>query len=230
VLAAIAGIPFATVVIQGAGGAWYGYHLAVLLPTVVFLFIGLFSVLGRANLNVPPISGRGINRTGVILTLGLCWLVMTSPVAAFDGGSGAYADTIPSSSATYRDVVDRERTVYAGIESEFELTAREEILYLSDGVPTYYLESKSHLRYYYPLPLQRVERNPDLRDSDVYRETMRAALEYDGRVIVHHHQWMELSNYPPLEEKIEREYCIAYRDNTTVQPVTVWIRKNEPVC
>jgi hypothetical protein len=230
VLAGMALVPFATVVIQGQGGAWYGYHLAGLLPTALFLLLGLLSAIRRADPR-PGIVPDGLVRVrSVVVALGLCWLLMTSPVSLFDGGDEPYSSSIPSSSTTYRDVVAVERAVYGEIEREFGLTAGEEVLYLADGVPTYYLESRSYLRYYYPLPIERADRNPALRDTDVYRATIAEALRYDGRVVVHHHEWLALSDYPRLQRKLEAEYCRAYRNGSTVQPVTVLVRDDGSGC
>ena len=229
VLAGMALVPFATVVVQGQGGAWYGYHLAGLLPTVLFLLLGLLSAIHRDDLRLVVPDHLAEVRS-VIVALGICWLLMTSPVSLFDGGDDPYSSSISSSSATYRDVVAVERAVYGEIEREFDLTAREEVLYLADGVPTYYLESRSYLRYYYPLPIERADRNPALRDTDLYRATMAEALRYDGRVVIHHHEWLALADYPRLQRKLEAEYCRAYRNESTVQPVTVLVRDDGSGC
>lgn len=230
VLAAMALVPFATVVIQGQGGAWYGYHLAGLLPTTLFLLLGLLSAIRRDDPRLGAVPDSLVDVRSVVVTLGVCWLLMTSPVSLFDGGTGPYSDSVPSSSATYRDVVGVERAVYGEIEREFDLTTREKVLYLADGVPTYYLESRSYLSYYYPLPIERADRNPSLRNTDIYRATLEEALRYDGRVIVHHHEWLALSDYPRLQRKLEAEYCPAYRNESTVQPVTVLVRGDDSAC
>lgn len=229
-LLALAIVPASTVLVQAPRGAWYGYHFAAFLPTVLVLLLVALSEFDGGRLPVGNVPRRPTGVALTIVALGLFWLAMTSPVALFDGGGESYERSLPSSSDSYRDIVADQRGAYEGIGTEFGLDASDEVLYLSDGVATYYLRSESHLRYYYPLPIQRVDRNPALRESNVYRETVDAALRYEGRVVVHQQHWLELSDHPPLEQKIDREYCLAARENATVQAVSVYVRRTDSTC
>ena len=86
------------------------------------------------------------------------------------------------------------------VKTEFEKDA--EMMYLDDGLGAYYLPNESYLRYYFPLPLQR------LADSDLecYVQTKREALEYEGKYISVYESWFFRESNNDIKEKVEKEY------------------------
>lgn len=92
------------------------------------------------------------------------------------------------------------------IDSRFELSRQEALLFLSDGVPNYVIRCPSHLQYFYPHPLQRLRFNPALASTDLHREQLAAALAYRGEFVLLEPAWFDLSLLPELARKLEAEY------------------------
>lgn len=119
-----------------------------------------------------------------------------------------------------------DHNVYGRIREEFSLDEQPAILYLSDGYFTYYMEARSCLRYFYPLPLQRSTRKKSLRDTDIYRTTLAKALKYDGKYILLQEGWFHLDDFPELQAKIEKEYDTVYKENTVSRFIHVLRKKH----
>lgn len=91
------------------------------------------------------------------------------------------------------------------------LPQNEEILFLSDGTPNYFILNKSYLRYFYPLPLQRVENNSTIIETDIYQETLNKLLQYKGNYILLQPNWFNLNLHPSIKQKIENEYQLIFQ-------------------
>lgn len=195
VLLSLALLPLSIVFVQAQ---WFGYHYAVLVPTAIALFLWMGE--GR------PVSPAAETTGAFVATFLLLSVAFVSPVSPFDR----------SSPARWEAVSGNETAVYAEIEERLDITAEDTVLYLADGTPNYYLDAGSHLRYFYPLPLQRVPTAPGLRDTEVFRRTLDAALAYEGPYVVLLEEWFPLEAFPELEEKLDDEYCIAYE--STIKP------------
>lgn len=80
----------------------------------------------------------------------------------------------------------------------------EKVLFLDDGLGAYYLKSESYLKYYFPLPLQRLGNDSDLK---CHMETMEAALSYDGRYISVYDKWFfNNEKNAEIKDKLQEEY------------------------
>jgi hypothetical protein len=101
------------------------------------------------------------------------------------------------------------------IDQEFHLSNEPEILFLGDGLASYIIHAKSYLRYFYPLPLQRAQYNPKLIQTEVYQETLNAALNYQGKYIYLEPSWFDLDSLPAIKSKIDTEYEIVFRAKAT---------------
>ena len=116
-------------------------------------------------------------------------------------------------------------SVYDQVRDEFSLDEQPAILYLNDGYITYYMEAKSYLKYYFPLPLQRSVTRKKLRDSEIYTSTLSKTLEYDGEYILLQERWLSLDDFPELQAKIEKEYDTVYEAQSIHSRFTRVLRK-----
>lgn len=97
------------------------------------------------------------------------------------------------------------------LKDEFSLNQEEVILYLDAGVAPYFFESRSFCRYFYPLPLQRANSNPKLKETPLYSDTLKHILSYNGRIIILDPNWFCLESQDNLiAEKIRSEYTVLY--------------------
>lgn len=77
-------------------------------------------------------------------------------------------------------------------------------MYLDDGIGSYYLGNESYLKYYFPLPLQRLS---DTMDAGIRTETLEKAMGYDGKYILVYDNWFFALGYnDDLRKKIDLEY------------------------
>lgn len=77
-------------------------------------------------------------------------------------------------------------------------------MYLDDGVGSYYMGNKSYLKYYFPLPLQRLN---DKMDIKCRAETLERAMSYDGRyILVYEHWFFDLGYNDEIRKRINSEY------------------------
>ncbi len=96
------------------------------------------------------------------------------------------------------------------INQRFDLSNKPEILFLDDGRASYIIHSKSYLRYTFPLPLQRAQNNPKVALTDIYEQTLKAVLNYQGDYIYLDPSWFNLAKFPPIQAKINAEYEIVF--------------------
>lgn len=79
----------------------------------------------------------------------------------------------------------------------------EEILFLTEGGINYFLPNPSYSKYFYPLPLQRVALNPQLKETEVYQQTLNDFLNYQGEYIVWQPDWFNLNLHPKFKDFVE---------------------------
>jgi len=188
-LTALAVVPVIYIAIQAKG---FGYHFVAFLPTAigVYFWAGAYE---RSN-DGPRYSSLLVIAFLVVATL------TVSPVGFFDG----------SAADERRADVGSQIDVYSDIRETTGITESTTVLYLADGTATYYLGAESHLRYYYPLSVQRAQHNDRLRDTRLYERTHQRALSYQGDYVVMT-EWFELGAFPELQEKLQRDYCVVFR-------------------
>ena len=105
--------------------------------------------------------------------------------------------------------------VFEELDRNFHLTGEPSLLYLECAVASYYLGTKSALRWFYPNPIQRVHSNSSLATQDVHVRAVREALSYSGRFVILDATWMRYADQhvPALNEKLESEYeCVWESD------------------
>ena len=91
--------------------------------------------------------------------------------------------------------------------SKINIPKNEEILYLDNGISTYFIGNKSYLDEHYPLCVQRIKEGSDFQNKKFYTNAMQKLLNYDGEYIILHEIWFFKNNKNPLlQEKINNEY------------------------
>jgi len=100
--------------------------------------------------------------------------------------------------------------VLQDVNQRYYLRNEPEILFLDDGRAPYIIHSKSYLRYTFPLPLQRAQSNPKVTQTDVYAQTLKAVLDYQGEYIFLEPKWFDLAKFPSIQAKIDAEYDIVF--------------------
>lgn len=91
-----------------------------------------------------------------------------------------------------------------------EITAMnfdEPVLYLDDGTGAYMLGADSYLKYFFPLPIQRITDDSKYRDAECRLETLRRIEQYRGKYIVVNGEWLFGGDKNgAVKEKVLREY------------------------
>ena len=118
----------------------------------------------------------------------------------------------PYPNMIYSKLVEYEqrKQTYLQIDSEYKLSDEPEVLYLGNGIVNYFIRSKSYLRYFFPLPVQRVKTNGHLINTDLHREQYQAILDYQGNYIYAEPHWFGLELWPEFQGKVDREYEIVF--------------------
>lgn len=87
---------------------------------------------------------------------------------------------------------------------EINFDKTQEVLYLDDGFGAYCLEAPSYLKYFFPLPLQRL---PEDSQLECYVDALKKVHEYEGRYISVYENWFfKGDKYQELKNKIKNEY------------------------
>ncbi len=88
--------------------------------------------------------------------------------------------------------------------SKINFDRKETVLYLDDGKGAYYLGNPSYMKYYFPLPLQRLPEDSKLL---CHTESYDAVMNYDGKYISLYEEWFFYDDrYQELREYICNEY------------------------
>lgn len=82
-----------------------------------------------------------------------------------------------------------------------------EMLYLDDGAGAYIIGAKSYLKYFFPLPVQRIDDASKYSDIKCRKETLEKIHSYNGQYISVYDSWFFDSNRNlDIKQKIENEY------------------------
>jgi len=139
---------------------------------------------------------RSMPATAAVLSL-FVWAIYAAPWTAL--ARSAAAAGVEQSEA------------FTELDRQFHLTSEPSLLYLECAVASYYLGTKSALRWFYPVPIQRVHSNSSLLTRDAHVLAVREAMSYKGRFVILDSTWMryEDRHVPALNEKLESEYeCV----------------------
>lgn len=103
---------------------------------------------------------------------------------------------------------EEQMKVFLGLDQRYELSREPSLLYLECGQASYYLGVSSALRWFYPVPLQRVHSNPSLFSSDVHLRATNGLVGYTGRFVIVDETWMRYAaeHVPAMNKKLDAEY------------------------
>ncbi len=197
-------IPGGVIVLQGKG---FLYHFTVLLPVAAGSILALTVAVRRFALR-PRWLG---------LILGFpCLLacLCVGPVSLFP---------VVSSVSHFRESREELR-FYEDLVARFQLDQQPVLLYLTDGRAAYYFKSRSHSRYFYPLPVKRSLANPDLLETALYQEELRRILNYRGEKIIVQDSWFNLDDFPAIRDKIQKEYRPVFHGEAGRHTFTLYER------
>ncbi len=114
------------------------------------------------------------------------------------------------------------------LDTRFDLSRQESMLFLSDGVPNYVIRCPSYLKYFYPHPLQRLRFNAALASTDLHREQLAEALAYRGRYVLVEPEWFDLTLLPELEHKLDAEYERVFFAPRNIAATTTVLFRRRP--
>ena len=98
-------------------------------------------------------------------------------------------------------------------------------LYLDDGAGGYALGGPSHLKYFFPLPLQRLEEDSTL---ECHVTSLNEAMAFDGKYVSVYDEWFFTNGkYMELKEKIRNEYNYLGNYYVFSPPHSVYLPKVE---
>jgi hypothetical protein len=200
-------------------------YAPLLLPTFLVIHLGFISI----SEHVPEISNKMVF---VSVTVFIIFSIVSSTWLAPIFASGIHSGPVKDGSPVFHaNRVDSQRDVYQSINSHHNFHQEDSVLYLASGQPAYYLASKSHSRYYFPLPLTAKSDNPDIVYTKPYKRIYEAIMNYSGRYIVYEPRFLDLTEHPRIEMKIKTEYCLVYSSRVSAQsrslqhPVKVYKQK-----
>ncbi len=180
--------PVAPALIQGKG---FIYHVAGFLVPSLCSIVALYAIITIKRLPLPWQAGSAC------IPIVLCFL-FTGPVPLF--GAFNYWHVVARRQNEVRLFSDWNRT--------YALPDQNDIFYLTAGDAAFYTQAKSYLRYFVPITLQRVSRNPRLVALDRFKEDYKAALDYHGKFIILDERWFQepFAKLPELRHKLDTEY------------------------
>ena len=162
IISLVSALPILMIFIQGRG---FAYHFSMLIPTGIFLIL----YTSETHAKKPILGGV------LVIVFLLTALLSTTPFSL----ASEITYTKSPSPIVAVEKLKESQTEYQKVKAIIDTP--DDILYLTDGRPTYYLGNKSVLRYHYPLPLQR----SNARGTDIFRRTYKEALNSDPDFITH---------------------------------------------
>lgn len=83
-----------------------------------------------------------------------------------------------------------------------------DVLFLDGGQGAFVFNNKSYLRYFYPLPLQRVSDDDPFTQTDTYKKVKSKVLAYHGEYLTLAEEWFFMNGNEDIKNKILQEYEI----------------------
>ncbi len=163
----------------------YHYYLLI-FPTIITLFL-LFQEIKKTitldKLFLVPVG------------LYLCFfIILLSAVAPIN----------IERKINYADMWKRnkiEKNIYVGCQLDSD-----EVLYLDAGLGAFIFTNKSYLRYFYPLPLQRIGDKDSFAKTKTYKDVKEKVMKYNGKYITLDDKWFFWRGHEDIKQKISNEY------------------------
>lgn len=85
----------------------------------------------------------------------------------------------------------------------------DDVFFMDSGIGAFYFANKSYLRYFYPLPLERIRESDPYASTDAYKEIKQKAMDYEGQYVVIQKDWfLSDGNNADILQKIDSEYFL----------------------
>lgn len=118
-----------------------------------------------------------------------------------------YLNYISVFSVNCQDYIRLDKLAYETDEEVISSVRSEEMLYLDYGIGAYLFGARSHLKYYYPLPLERLTEESEYSRMECYVESREGALQYDGTYVSVCSDWFfAKGKNEAIREKLDAEY------------------------
>ena len=183
-------------------GSTVFFHLAMWAMPALFIALSNNYFVYHADANLFPAAAEIL-----LVTMRGNRILKMIPCAAAGLAAVWYVFMFSVVSAPVRTYLDLDRQAYEKTEAFLESVGYEQeepALYLDDGTGGYALGNPSHLKYFFPLPLQRLEEGSDLA---CHTESLEKAMAFEGKYISIYEDWFfDKNEYPALREKIRSEY------------------------
>ncbi len=103
---------------------------------------------------------------------------------------------------------------------------KDSVMYLDCGIGAFMFSNKSYLKYFYPLPLERIKATDEFAQTTTYKETKKKAMEYSGEYIVLQEAWFCVhGNNMDILEKIKKEYYLEKKVSIPCYPWSLFLLK-----
>ena len=121
--------------------------------------------------------------------------------------------------ALYNSENDRAYRLTEKTLSSLDIDKQEAVLYLDEGLGAYHLGNRSYLKYYFPLPLQKL---PEDSQLPCFTESYDAFMKYEGEYISVYEDWFFVGGRcPELRQYIDDHYEYAASYYVYVQEFTL---------
>lgn len=198
---------FCYVVIQGR---FFAYHYLVFMPgSVLFICTAIRSLTSKyRSMEYTPVA--------CIIAIWVAAALVHIKVPGIDPSANDLKYL-----KSYRSQLD----LCVNLEKNYNLNSEKEVLSLTNGFFNYFIQTKSYLRYYFPLPVQAIVNNPKLPAEPIYSEVCNEILKYNGKYIVLDKNWFQLNYVLGLREKLNREYTLIFQSNINIDHQLVLYKK-----
>lgn len=192
---------------------FFVYHFAnILLPTIFSLV--LITELGNKKLKIVTLSLS-------FITGALCFIYLSplQPKTQNIIGKNLFPK-VWSYRMMLSDLNSNNKIIQA---KPTGLNQKDTVLYLEPGMGIWCWGSKTASRYYYPLPVQRLNDNPSLKNETSYKETCAVINQFKGKYILLKDKWFQLDKKEDLTAfrinlltnytryTIDEQYCVYVR-------------------
>lgn len=118
-----------------------------------------------------------------------------------------YVMFISGFSRNFSTIVSLRDRVYKNNEFTKSTDFKESVLYLDDGTGAYTLGVKSYLKYFFPLPVQRIADDAEYSDLPCRVDSMEKIESYGGEYVTVYEKWIfEKGKNENIRRKLEDEY------------------------
>ena len=104
------------------------------------------------------------------------------------------------------------------------------VLFLDDGAGAYHINNRSYLRYFFPLPLVRIDAESENANLDVYKDMKAEILAFDGRYVCVYEDWFfgrDVTRNQEIYEKLKTEYVPIGSFNDRTENLTYFAKTSD---